>query len=114
MSDEKYSIGKTCQLVGLPQSVLRYWETVFTQLQPEKTPGGTRKYSKSDIELILYLKDLLYTRKFTIAGARKELETREATVVSTQSSDEDQAVIEYIKDEIRSIIRYIDDESGSS
>ena len=67
---QKYSIGAACRIVDLPQSVLRYWESVFDQLNPEKTPGGTRKYSEQDIAMILKIKQLLYKRKFTIAGAK--------------------------------------------
>jgi DNA-binding transcriptional MerR regulator len=70
----KYSIGQTSKIVGLRQSVLRFWESEFEQLAPEKTAGGTRKYSDEDINLIFKIKDLLYNQKFTIDGAKKQLE----------------------------------------
>ena len=70
---KKQSIGKVSQIVELPQSVLRYWETVFPQLSPEKTDGGTRRYSQDDIDLIFRIKELLYKKKYTINGARKAL-----------------------------------------
>jgi len=66
----KLSIGKVCEIVDLPQSVLRYWETVFEQLNPQKSEGGTRRYSQEDVDMILVIKELLYKKKFTIAGAQ--------------------------------------------
>jgi DNA-binding transcriptional MerR regulator len=57
----------------LPQSVLRYWETVIDAFNPYKTEGGTRKYCDKDIELVLKIKELLYDKKFTIAGANNYL-----------------------------------------
>ena len=70
---KKISIGKVSQIVDLPQSVIRYWETVFDSLDPEKSDGGTRRYSQDDVDLILEIKNLLYKRKFTIAGAQTAL-----------------------------------------
>ena len=70
----KYSIGQVSKIVKLRQSVLRFWESEFKQLSPEKTSGGTRKYSDHDIDLILRIKDLLYNQKFTIEGAKAKLE----------------------------------------
>lgn len=68
-----HSIGQVARHVGLPQSVLRYWETVFPMLRPEKSAGGSRQYSERDIRLILQIKDLLYTQGFTIKGAKARL-----------------------------------------
>jgi DNA-binding transcriptional MerR regulator len=73
MGMKKLSIGKVCKIVDLPQSVLRYWETVFDQLKPEKSEGGTRRYSQEDVDTIFEIKNLLYKKKFTIAGARSTL-----------------------------------------
>jgi DNA-binding transcriptional MerR regulator len=70
---KKLSIGKVSKITDLPQSVIRYWETVFDNLEPEKSEGGTRRYSQDDINLILEIKNLLYDKKYTIAGARSTL-----------------------------------------
>jgi len=56
---KKLSIGKVSKIVNLPQSVLRYWETVFEQLNPEKSEGGTRRYTQKDVDNILNIKNLL-------------------------------------------------------
>jgi DNA-binding transcriptional MerR regulator len=55
---------------------LRYWETEFPMLAPEKDENDQRRYRRNDIELILEIKRLLYTEKFTIAGARKQLRAK--------------------------------------
>ena len=68
-----YSIGEVSKIMNLKAYVLRYWETEFKQLKPPKNRAGNRTYRQSDIDLILYIKDLLYTKKFTIEGARHQL-----------------------------------------
>ena len=67
------TIGQMAELVDLPQSVLRYWESVFDQLNPAKSPGGNRRYTEKDIEIIQRIKKLLYDQRFTIKGANKIL-----------------------------------------
>ncbi len=69
-----YSIGQVAAHTELPQSVLRYWETVFPRLEPMKSPGGSRQYSDSDIAIIQRIKELLYENGFTIKGANLQLE----------------------------------------
>ena len=68
-----YSIGEVSKMMDLKAYVLRYWETEFKQLKPPKNRAGNRTYRQRDIDLILYIKDLLYTKKFTIEGARHQL-----------------------------------------
>jgi DNA-binding transcriptional MerR regulator len=62
-------------MVELPQSVLRYWETVFDPLKPHKSSGGSRQYSDSDIDTINAIKVLLYDQGFTIKGAANRLKS---------------------------------------
>ena len=69
-----YSIGEVSQLTGLEQHVLRYWETEFPGLSPQKNRAGRRIYTRNDIDFIERLKYLLKERKFTIEGARNALE----------------------------------------
>ena len=68
-----YSIGEVSKITELKQYVLRYWETEFKQLNPNKNKAGNRTYRQKDIDLILEIKNLLYDEKFTIEGARKVL-----------------------------------------
>lgn len=68
-----YRINEVSTITQVKPYVLRYWETEFPMLSPEKDENDQRRYRKTDIELILEIKHLLYTEKFTIAGARKQL-----------------------------------------
>lgn len=68
-----YSIGEVCDLTALKPHVLRYWETQFEVLSPNKNRAGNRVYRPKDIELILLVRHLLYEEKFTIEGARQRL-----------------------------------------
>src|ERR1700679_1570944 len=61
------------QLVGVEAYVLRYWESEFPGLSPRKSSSGQRMFRRKDVELLLRIKHLLYSQKFTIEGARKAL-----------------------------------------
>jgi DNA-binding transcriptional MerR regulator len=71
-----YKIGEVAQLAGVRTSVLRFWETEFEFLRPDKSPTGQRLYTKKEVDLILEVKRLLYTEKFTIEGVRKRISPR--------------------------------------
>ena len=71
---EFFSIGDVCQLTDLKPHVLRYWESQFRFLSPAKNRSGNRVYQRREIELIMLVKHLLYSEKFTIEGARKRIE----------------------------------------
>lgn len=74
--DEKlFKIGEVCKTADLQPYVLRYWETEFPQLSPNKSGGGQRLYTQRELDIILRIKELLYRDGFTIAGAKKKLET---------------------------------------
>ena len=68
-----FKIGEVSNLAGIPTYVLRFWESEFKEINPRRTPSGQRQYRKSDVELILKIKHLLYDRKFTIQGAKRHL-----------------------------------------
>ena len=68
-----YSIAEVSEITGLKQYVLRYWETEFAELSPQKNRAGNRAYKKNDIQLIFAIKRLLYDEKYTIEGARQRL-----------------------------------------
>ncbi len=69
-----YSISEVSKIAGIEQYVLRYWETEFEELKPQKNRAGNRIYTNKDIQLILHIKNLLRERKYTIEGAKKILE----------------------------------------
>jgi DNA-binding transcriptional MerR regulator len=68
-----FRIGEVASAVGVETHVLRYWETEFRSIRPQKSSRGQRVYSRRDVETLLRVRELLYDRGFTIAGARKQL-----------------------------------------
>lgn len=69
-----FKIGEVCDIVDVQAHVLRYWETEFPQLSPQKNRSGQRSYRRRDVEIALRIKELLYEDEYTIAGARKKLQ----------------------------------------
>ncbi|CAN5682693.1 hypothetical protein BH24ACI2_BH24ACI2_09050 [soil metagenome] len=69
-----FKIGEVCDLVGVQAHVLRYWETEFSMLSPQKNRSGQRSYRRRDVEIALRIKELLYDELYTTAGARKKLQ----------------------------------------
>jgi DNA-binding transcriptional MerR regulator len=93
-----FRIGEVCKIVDIEPFVLRFWETEFPNLAPEKSKSGQRVYKKRDIEMVLHIKELLYERGYTIAGARKQLSRAHAP-------KEDRAkVLFQIRKELRDIL----------
>ena len=112
-TDEKlYKIGEVCKLAEVQPYVLRYWETEFPALAPNKSGGGQRLYTRREIDTILRIKELLYRDGFTIAGAKKKLETEAepapavapaAPAPAAPSND----TIANVKKELREILRML-------
>lgn len=71
---EFFSIGDVCELTELKPHVLRYWESQFKGLSPVKNRSGNRVYSRREVEMVMLVKHLLYTEKYTIEGARQKLD----------------------------------------
>ena len=97
-----YSIGEVSKMTDLKQYVLRYWETEFKQLKPPKNRSGNRTYRHKDIDTIFAIKTLLYNKKFTIDGARKQLNTGEVIsdndgTPDLKSAPEKSAISEQVK-----------------
>jgi DNA-binding transcriptional MerR regulator len=89
-----FKIGEVCELAGVQAHVLRYWESEFPMLAPQKNRAGQRVYRKRDVEMALRIKELLYEDQYTIAGAKKRLaqELRgggKLKVVSAEHDSED-------------------------
>jgi len=107
-----FRIGEVSQIVGVPQYVLRFWETEFTGISPKKSGRGHRLYRRKDVELLLEVKRLLYEKRFTIEGARNYLKQqakaagRKASVRLTQGVlfPASSPVLEQIRDELRAIL----------
>ena len=110
-----YSISEVSKITGLKQYVLRYWETEFTQLKPPKNRAGNRTYRQKDIEVIHKIKELLYKKKFTIEGARQQMESGstsdglEQSSISEESTGLNSEVLEKLKQELQDILRIINE-----
>jgi DNA-binding transcriptional MerR regulator len=68
-----YRIGEVSRITGVKPYVLRYWESEFRWMAPQKSRSKQRLYRRRDIDMILLIKKLLYEQRFTIAGARNKL-----------------------------------------
>ena len=68
-----YKIGEVCDHIGVQPHVLRYWESEFPMLAPQKNRAGQRVYRRKDLEIVMRIRELLYDEKFTIAGAKRKL-----------------------------------------
>ena len=114
-AEEKlYKIGEVCKLAELQPYVLRYWETEFPQLAPGKSGGGQRLYTRREVDIILRIKELLYREGFTIAGAKKKLETESAEPAETPAPaplapTPLRADLAKVKQELREILRMLED-----
>ena len=91
-----FKIGEVCELAGVQAHVLRYWESEFPMLAPQKNRAGQRVYRKRDVEIALRIKELLYDDQYTIAGAKKRLSNElraggKLKIVSNDASESDAA-----------------------
>jgi DNA-binding transcriptional MerR regulator len=83
-----YKIGEVCQLTGIRQHILRYWESEFKALSPKKSRGGQRVYQRKDLEMVMTIKRMLYEEGYTIAGAKKILSGRQSGHSSRKTASE--------------------------
>ena len=107
---EFFSIGDVCQLTDLKPHVLRYWESQFRFLNPAKNRSGNRVYQRREIELIMLVKHLLYTEKFTIDGARQRIEQyRRTGALKTEARLAlEKETVENLRAELQSILNILD------
>ena len=94
-----FKIGEVCELAGVEPFVLRYWETEFPSLAPQKGKTGHRVYRRKDVEMVLKIRNLLYDRGFTIAGARRQL----AKGRPVEGPERDK-VLARVRDDLRDIL----------
>jgi DNA-binding transcriptional MerR regulator len=95
-----YRIGEVSRLSGLEQYVLRYWESEFPQLKPNKGRSGQRLYTKKELDTVLLIKQLLYKEGYTISGARKKMNGR-------GDRDALEALVETAKKELRELLEIL-------
>jgi DNA-binding transcriptional MerR regulator len=115
-----FKIGEVCEITDTQPYVLRYWESEFPALAPAKNSSGQRIYRRKDIETVLRIKQLLYDEGFTIAGAKKRLETEASGRGTTPEPTAGEApaapavdertrtVLFEVKDQLREILTLLD------
>ena len=100
-----FRIGEVSRIVGVPSSVLRFWESVFPRIKPHRTDAGQRMYRRVDVQLILTIKHLLYEKKFTIKGARRHLNTPQ---IDSHDPSTEEDLIQDIRMELQQILNLLD------
>ena len=95
-----YKPAEACKMAEVAPYVLRYWETEFPQIKPDKGGSKQRLYKQKDVDTILQIKQMLYKDGFTIAGARKRLNNR-------GGQENIGAVLETAKKELREILEIL-------
>ncbi len=98
-----FRIGEASSIIGVEPYVLRYWESEFSQLKPQRADSKQRTYQKKDLETLLEIKRLLYEEKMTIEGAKRRL---------IQKTDNDivpeKLSLQSIKTELREILEILE------
>jgi DNA-binding transcriptional MerR regulator len=107
---EFFAIGDVCQMTDLKPHVLRYWESQFRFLNPAKNRSGNRVYQRREIELIMLVKHLLYTEKYTIEGARQRIDQFRRTGQLKADAREalQQETIESLRNELQNLLDVLD------
>ena len=113
---EFFSIGEVCALTDLKPHVLRYWESQFRFLNPAKNRSGNRVYQRKEIELIMLVKHLLYTEKYTIDGARQKVDDhrRGGALRAASRAALDLEMVESVEDELKSVLALLEGKGGAT
>jgi DNA-binding transcriptional MerR regulator len=107
-----FKIGEAARLCAVKPYVLRYWETEFHSIRPQKTRSQQRLYRRKDIELLLSIRDLLYGQRFTIQGARarlRELGHDEGPPPPVPAPEIDVETLRKIKQGLLDLIRLVEE-----
>lgn len=109
-TQEFFSIGEVCALTDLKPHVLRYWESQFRFLSPAKNRSGNRVYKSREVELIMLVKHLLYTEKYTIEGARTRIEQyrRSGELKGQASRAASRATLREVREQLDQILKLLD------
>jgi DNA-binding transcriptional MerR regulator len=102
------SISEVSDMLRVKAHVLRYWETQFSMLRPKKNRAGNRMYRPEEVRMLIRIKELLYDRRFTIAGARRTLlderKQDEPQVELGFSEAERKLLVAELKEEMRALL----------
>lgn len=102
-----FGIGEASRIARVAPHVLRFWESAIPQIAPQRTPSGRRRYTRRDLERILFLKELLYRKRYTLEGARRAL--REGPAEADPERREAVGLLEEIRAELLALRRLLED-----
>ncbi len=100
-----YRIGEVSRILNVAPYVVRYWESEFKSVKPTRTTADHRLYRRKDLEELLTIKELLYTERFTIRGAKRELARRRGLRTDSDGGERDRLLkIKEGLEEIRGLL----------
>lgn len=108
---EFYSIGEVCELLGIKAHVLRYWETQFEALSPAKNRAGNRVYRPRDVQRIAWIHRLLNEEKYTIEGARRQIELAGGGGEQSAQRALERAVVRNLRNELEGLLGLLEEAS---
>ena len=101
--DKRYfRIGEVSRIIGVEAYVLRYWESEFPQIRPNRADSNQRTYQRKDLEMIMEIKRLLYDEKLTIEGARRRLKQ-----YHSKTAPVDRSVLKEIRSELQDVLKVL-------
>lgn len=104
--DKQYfRIGEVAALCAVEPYVLRFWESEFPSLRPEKSRGNQRIYSRADVAHVLTIRDLLYEDGFTIDGAKRRIKRRQGATAPTEQTARTRATLARVRSEAEKLLR---------
>jgi DNA-binding transcriptional MerR regulator len=102
-----FSIGEVGELCDLKPHVLRYWEQEFEQLSPSKRRGNRRYYQRKDVLFVRQIKNLLYSKGYTIEGARQHLAGDDS--VSLQKMQASHAMLQSVVSQLEKVVEELEE-----
>lgn len=103
-----YRIGEVSEIVDVKPHVLRYWETEFGFLSPQKNEGNHRLYTQKDLQKILTIRKLLYEDRYTIAGAKKRFRQEWRSSRQAEASEGRRQILMHVRNEIEELISLLE------
>ena len=97
---ESFTMGEVSQITGVKPTVLRYWESSFKLLRPARRGSGHRRFSRQDVGIVLKLRELIFEKRLTLAGAKKYLKDngRRRPIQTALAFNESSAAVSFLKD----------------
>ena len=106
LPDKQYfKIGEVARITGVKPHVLRYWESEFSAIRPQKSKTNQRLYRRRDVELLITIKQLLYQEGYTIAGAARRL--RELSREKKQGGTSDLELLKRLRAELEELVELV-------